>query len=331
MSSKDPSLLPGHLTLDTIAALFAPLARLAMAHGVTVTLLEEALRRALVQAVRAELLAQGLPEHRLVSRISAGTGLTRREVMRLSQALAQRQPDVKGSPAAEVFTRWVSHSRWPKVLRRAGGTRSFDALARSVTQDVHPRTLLDELSRLRLVDLSEDGESVERLKDAFVPGDDAQQMLDYLAANVGGHLSGAVSNVIGAPGPRHFDQAVFADELSERSILRVQDFVTAQWQRLLREAVPLLEARIEEDRQAGEPQTRRMRIGLYTYEDGMALDALPVKLAKAVKTTKATKATKTAGTAKTADKPGSSKALKTAKAAGTMPKPPARKKRTDHA
>lgn len=327
MPSKDPSGAPGHLTLDTIAALFAPLAELAMAHGVTVTLLEEALRRSLVQAVRRGLLAQGLPEHRLVSRISASTGLTRREVMRLSQALAQRQPDVKGSAAAEVFTRWVSHSRWPRLLKRAGAARSFDALARSVTQDVHPRTLLDELLRLRLVALSDDGESVERLKDAFVPGDDARQMLDYLAANVGGHLSGAVSNVIGAPGPRHFDQAVFADELSRRSIPHVQAFVTAQWQRLLQEAVPLLEARIEEDKRSGEPQDRRMRIGLYTYEDGMPLEGVrPMGAVKAVKAVKAV-------VGSSAKKPGDAIRAPTRKrtSKATPATLAAKKKRTDHA
>jgi hypothetical protein len=273
MPSPEPPRDQSHATLDAIAALLAPLARLALAHGVTVTSLEEALRRALVMASRNELLAQGLAEHRLASRISASTGLTRREVTRLGEALAHQQPDVKGSPAAEVFTRWVSHSRWPRVLKRSGTTRSFDVLARSVTQDVHPRTLLDELVRLSMVAVSEDGESVERLKDAFVPGDDAQQMLAYLAANVGSHLAGVVGNVVRAPGPRHFDQAVFADELSAASMAHVQAFVTAQWQRLLGEAVPLLEKRIEQDKQSGQSVNKRMRIGLYTYEDEMPVAA----------------------------------------------------------
>lgn len=269
MTTTAPSPEAGHATLDTIAAMFGPLVRLALAHGVTVNLLEETLRRALVRAAREDLLAQGLAEHRLVSRISASTGLTRREVMRLSQAPAHAQPDVKGSPAAEVFTRWASAPRWPKVIQRSGAARSFDALARSVTQDVHPRTLLDELVRLHLVAVSDDGESVERLKDAFVPGNDVQQLLQYLAANVGGHLAGAVGNVLGDAGPRHFDQAIFADELAAASIPHVQAFVTGQWQRMLKEAVPLLEARIEHDQRAGLAQNRRIRIGLYTYEDEM--------------------------------------------------------------
>jgi hypothetical protein len=269
MSSQDEPRDKSHVTLDAIAALLGPLARLALAHGVTVTLLEEALRRALVQAARDVLLAQGLAEHRLVSRISASTGLTRREVTRVSEQLSERMPDVKGSPAAEVFTRWAAGSRWPRVLKRTGERKSFDALARSVTQDVHPRTLLDELVRLGMARLGDDGETVERLQDEFVPGGDERQMLDYLVANVGGHLSGVVSNVMRGPGPRHFDQAVFADELAAESIPLVQAFVTGQWQRLLNEAVPMLEARIEEDKRSGQPLGKRMRIGLYTYEDDM--------------------------------------------------------------
>lgn len=303
-SVTEPQSDPSHATLDAISVLFEPLARLALAHGVTVMDLQEAMRRALVRSARQTLLSQGLPEHRLVSRISASTGLTRREVMRIVESLSEPTVEAKGSPAAQVFTRWAGQARWPRVLKRSGAARSFDALARSVTQDVHPRTLLDELVRLRMVALSEDGESVERLKDAFVPGGDERQMLDYLAANVGSHLTGVVSNVVKA-GPPHFDQAVFADELSAESIPHIQAFVTRQWQRLFAEAVPLLETRIESDRQAGRPQDRCIRIGLYTYEDTMpAPPAAPAAgQARAGGAARPMKAAKTAKTLKTAKSP----------------------------
>jgi hypothetical protein len=257
-----------------IEALLGPIARLAVDQGITVAQVEEALRRAFVESARQALVASGLPEHRLVSRISTSTGLTRREVARVSEQLAQGVKVPGGSLAAEVFTRWATdrglRARGKvKALKRAGPAPSFEALARSVTQDVHPRTLLDELCRLGMARVDDDTDTVHLLKDAFVPDGDQQQMLHFLAANVGDHLSGAVHNVMGRSARTHFDQAVFADELSAESLPLVREFVAQQWKRLLSEAVPMLEQRIEGDKQAAAAQDKRVRIGLYSYEDDM--------------------------------------------------------------
>ncbi len=54
----------------------------------------------------------------------------------------------------EVYTRWASDPLYcddrgrPRILDRVGGPGSFEALAASVSNDVHPRTLLRELIRL---------------------------------------------------------------------------------------------------------------------------------------------------------------------------------------
>jgi len=266
---------PSHddTTLSALTALLQPLAQLALSQGVTVPAVEQLLRRAFVDAARQSLIEVGLPEHRLVSRISTSTGLTRREVVRLTELSPKALTSAQGSLAAEVFTRWVSDPSLRRLdgtikpLKRHGDAPSFEALAKSVTQDVHPKSLLEELCRLDLADVDDTGESVSLRREAFVPDRDKQQMLGFLADNVGDHLRGVVSNVTG--GRKHFDQAVFADELSIESVSVAHDFVASQWQRLLAEAVGLLERRIEEDRLAGRAQDQRVRIGLYSYEDSM--------------------------------------------------------------
>ncbi|CAH0348407.1 DUF6502 family protein [Aquabacterium sp. CECT 9606] len=272
MSEQDPS----NAVPAALSALLLPLARLAVSQGVPLAVAEAALKRAFVSAARDALVEAGLPEHRLVSRISTTTGLNRREVTRLTQSEPSQQKPVAVSSAGEVFTRWVTDKSLrtrqgtAKALARVGPAPSFEALARSVTQDVHPRSLLDELCRLGIAQLNPQSDTVSLLRDAFVPGDDQQHMLAFLADNVGDHLNGAVSNVIGQGEPPHFDQAVFADELSSESMALVRQFVSSQWQRLLNEAVPLLEQCIENDRQAERQQDQRVRIGLYSYVDDMA-------------------------------------------------------------
>lgn len=266
----------GDAVHTAISALLVPLARLAVSQGMPFMAVEAALRRAFVDVAREALVDAGLPAHRLVSRISTSTGLTRREVTRLTQPAVDDAPAAGGgSLAAEVFTRWVtdrslrSAKGLVQPLQRIGPAPSFESIARSVTQDVHPRSLLEELCRLGMASVDESSDMVTLLKEAFVPDGDQQHMLAFLADNVGDHLSGAVDNVMAHGRSLHFDQAVFADELSAESLTVAHTFIAGQWQRLLSEAVPMLEQCIADDHAAGRMQDKRVRIGLYSYEDGM--------------------------------------------------------------
>src|SRR5438132_246446 len=78
------------------------------------------------------------------------------------------------------------------VLARAP---SFESLAHSITRDVHPRTLLEELTRLGLARVDDRDGRVHLLHTAFVPRADRDRMLAFLGANVGDHLAAAVDNV----------------------------------------------------------------------------------------------------------------------------------------
>jgi hypothetical protein len=255
---------------DAMRALLGPIARLALAQGVSFAALEEMMKEAFVdEAVKAQ---PAQAPSRLVSRISVATGLNRREVTRLTrQQRAVRA--VRASPASEVFTRWMTDPQWcegagePKPLPRVApvdGGPSFESLAHAVTRDVHPRSLLDELCRLGIARLDDATDTVRLVRNAFVPSDARAPMLAFLGDNVGDHLMAAVSNVL-APEPPHFEQAVFADELSAESLVEIRRFVLGQWKSLMHSAVPLLEGLIEDDRQQGRAQDQRIRIGLYSY------------------------------------------------------------------
>jgi hypothetical protein len=99
-------------------------------------------------------------------------------------------------------------------------------------------------------------------------------MVRFLGENVGDHLAGAVANVLG-DGTQHFEQAVFADGLSEQSMAEFRSLVKAQWQSLREAMVPALQALIDADRRTGRPQDQRLRIGLYTYQQAQAVEESP--------------------------------------------------------
>ncbi len=275
---------------SALRQLLAPLARLALAQGMTHATLDALMKQALVDA--ADQTHASLPPHRRVSRITTATGIHRREVTRLVAALregaAQRSPPAR-SHASELFAHWRSQAAYcgaggaPATLPRQGPAPSFESLAQAITRDVHPRSLLDELLRLGLAVLDADSDSVRLVRDGFVPQGDSARMLQVLGRNVGAHLEGAVDNVLqdgageglraGAHigGQRHFEQAIFASDLSEASVAEFRQLVTRHWQTTLQALVPALEALIARDAaqaaSAGPPQApyQQVRLGLYTH------------------------------------------------------------------
>jgi len=269
-SAHEPGDDDGTALVGALASLLEPIALLAVTRGLPFAAVEDLLKAAFVEtARRAQPESAG---QRIVSRVATATGLTRREVTRLLEA-PRGLPPPRPSPATQVFTRWrtdpaLRDKRGNVVaLRRQGPAPSFETLARSITQDVHPRTLLDELCRLGLA--VEDGDSVRLVRDSVVASRGSERAFGFLAGNVGDHLRAGVANVL-ADAPPHVEQAVFADGLSGESMAAFQEIAKAQWQAVLAASAPALQALVDADAAAGRTADRRVRIGLYTYHDAAA-------------------------------------------------------------
>jgi len=266
---------PTDTALDGVLALMlVPLARLCLARGLTFAAAVELLKQSYVGAAREA--HAGRHGTRDIARVSAATGISRREVTRISNELVAPAV-VRGSPATKVFTRWAGSAKLrdrngrPKPLRRHGPAPSFEALSYSVTHDIHPTVILDELCRLGLTRHDTDTGLVHLVRDAFAPHEDQRRALSFLGSNVGDHLAAAVDNVL-ADEPAHLEQAIFADELSAESMTQIRSLVGAQWRSMLSELVPKLEALLEADRAAGKLARQRVRIGLYSFHTDMPDD-----------------------------------------------------------
>jgi hypothetical protein len=266
-SAHGPPGEDGTALVGALASLLEPIALLAVSRGVPFAAIEDLLKAAFVEAAR-----RAQPEsagERIVSRVATATGMTRREVTQLLAA-PRGLPPPRPAPATQLFTRWRADPTLRDLrgnvvaLRRQGPAPSFEALARSITQDVHPRSLLDELCRLGLA--VEDGDKVRLVRDSVVASRGSERAYGFLAGNVGDHLRAGVANVL-ADAPPHVEQAVFADGLSAESMAAFQEIAKAQWQALLAASVPALQALVDADAAAGRAADRRVRIGLYTYHD----------------------------------------------------------------
>lgn len=259
------------LLLAALEAVLVPMARLCVAHGLPFDRVEDLLKLAFVRAARDARRASGSAGARDVSQVSITTGLSRREVTRLSASLRPLDPP-RPSPAGRLYAHWMTSPDYtepdgrPLPLPRSGVAPSFDSLAQSITRHVHPRSLLDELQRLGLVRLSDDGQTVTLEPDRVAPTQDDAQMFGFLGANVGDHLAAATDNVVHRD-RRHFEQAIYADELSLESAQAVAELARRQWSRMRADLIPELERLIEADQAAGRSAGHRARIGLFTFHE----------------------------------------------------------------
>lgn len=257
--------------LAVLEQLLSPLARLCLAKGISIQASEEVMRHAYVQAATEG--CEGLNPSRLTSRISTMTGLTRREVARLQSELAHALPQTR-TVATDVLTFWASQSEYvnkkgmPIRIPRTGDAPSFEALATSVTKDVHPKSILADMVRLGLVTHNEKNDMVAVVDAIFVPKSDWPQMVGFIGTNVGDHLQASVDNVLQGGG-QHFEQALLADELSQESLQAAKSMITAQWRDLLTQLGPQLQVLMDQDKALGRQQDQQLRIGLYSYMSAM--------------------------------------------------------------
>jgi hypothetical protein len=272
MSKVGDRVGPEQALAETLVSVLRPLARLAIAQRLPYAAAQELLKRVYVsEALDAQ---PGPNAQSTVSRISNATGISRREVKRLT-ANEPRGARRQRSLAAELFAHWTTAREFrdrrgaPRVLARQGAGASFETLAQSVTRDVHPRSMLDELLSLGLIKHDLKRDTISLVRDTFVPRGNAARMLGFLGDNVGDHARAAVENVL-TDGSQHFEQAVFADELSEHSVKNARAAIQAQWRTLIDALVPTLEQMIDDDRAKGRARNRRLRIGLYSYNEAAA-------------------------------------------------------------
>jgi hypothetical protein len=278
----------GAAALKQAAYVFGPIVRLLLAHGVTYQRVSEALKKVFIE--EAERGAETRSERMTDSYLAVTTGIHRKEIRRLRSTQAQPVANAAGGapqglPAA-VFTRWMADPAYcdaagqPRPLPRYGNTeRGFEDLVKSISTDVHPRTVLNELIRLELVSLEDD--HVHLKVNAFVPNPDFAQMFAYMGANLHDHAAAAAHNVL-ADGPAFLEQSIYCDALPPDAVKELDALARREWTHILKKVVPEVarhEAGKPDDSATGAERAGpsvRMRIGMYFYAEGNYPTAPPL-------------------------------------------------------
>jgi hypothetical protein len=259
------------LALDRVLRVLQPLVRLLLRNGVTYTVLAAALKRVFVDAARRELAGRGMAQ--TDSAVTLLCGVHRRDVRNLTRgAAAQAAPPAPLGLAAQVVAHWMNDAAYrasdgaPRVLPRSPGTdsASFDALVASVSRDVRPRAVLDELLRLGVVQETDAGLALEG--SGFAPRQGFEEMSWLFAANLQDHAAAAAANLQGEA--NFLEQAVFVDQISAESAERLQQVSVAAWKQAFAQVMTEAQARFDGDAPQPPAQRRhRARFGVYFYSE----------------------------------------------------------------
>jgi len=249
--------------------------RLLLRQGVSYPAFAAALKRVFLAAAQQELESRGMA--RTDSALTLLSGVHRRDVRTLLRARpdgASAAPQSLPQPfslATQVVGRWLLDPAFqdadgrPRPLARGAEGHTFDTLMASVSSDVRPRAMLDELKRLGAV--SEDGDVVTLLAGSFSPRQGFKEMAWLFADNLHDHASAAALNLQGEG--NYLEQSIFVDQISEASAAELQQVSVQAWKQAFRSVMGAAQARFDHDATQADPSARghRARFGVYFFSD----------------------------------------------------------------
>ena len=258
------------LALDRVLRVLQPLVRLLLRSGVTYPVFAAALKRVFLAAAQQELAGRQMAA--TDSAVSLLSGVHRRDVRNLSRgdSAAKASPPAPLGMAAQVVARWMNDASYQdakggtRALPKAGDA-SFDTLVASVSRDVRPKAVLDELLRLGVVQDTADGVVLEG--SGFAPRQGFEEMSWLMAQNLQDHAAAAVANLHDEG--NFLEQAVFVDELTAESATRLQQVSVLAWKAAFKTVMQEAQTRFDSDASTAAPEARqhRARFGVYFYSE----------------------------------------------------------------
>lgn len=267
--------------LSALKVVLRPLARLMIARGITLPAAVAALKEVFVDVAAREFRLDGRPPSD--SRISLLTGVHRKDVRAIRESAHPLSSPRTGGLGATVVGRWLGDPAYagqdggPRPLPRLGAaeTPSFDSLVASVSKDVRPRTVLDELLRLGVVAWDQAADEVRLLAEAFVPAGPGDALLGFFRDNLHDHLAAGVANLLAGPAePRSLERAVYYNRLRPEDVDRLE----SEARTLALAAMRHLNSLALERQQAarGDPAARqRFRFGAFFHRETEPPEDMP--------------------------------------------------------
>ena len=185
--------------LDAFLLVMRPIVRILLRYGIGYREFAEVTKTAFVDVASVDFGLRGRPTN--ISRVAVMTGLTRKEIKRLRDKIAEGDSSisVKTTPLSDVLHHWHAQSEFtdsngsPLKLPFSGGHESFTDLVKRFGGDIPAGAMRTEMKRVGVI--TEDDEGRLRVTDrTFKSASDDENLLTILVHGVYAQLSNVCHN-----------------------------------------------------------------------------------------------------------------------------------------
>jgi hypothetical protein len=254
--------------------------RLLLSNHVTHPTLAKLLKEVYVEVALRDFPIEGKAQ--TDSRITLLTGIHRKDVKQLRGEIGGEHVAPRSvSLGALLVARWTGTPAYlnqegrPRALAWGGGIGkgpTFDELVSSVSRDIRPRAILDELLRLGVVRVDENN-LVWLDTEAYVPAEGFDEKAFFFGRNLHDHVATAARNLSGVR-PALLERSVYYGDLTRESTVELAKLAA----RVGMEALQAVNRRAIEvkKRDAGKRAARhRMSFGVYFHAADATLEETP--------------------------------------------------------
>jgi len=251
-----------------ILTLLRPLVRILIRNGIAYGSFAELAKKTYVDVAFEDFAPEG--KKQTISRVSALTGLTRKETRRLheledSDAGASEQ---RYNRAVRVISGWVNDPRFqdaagePALLPIEDGENSFAELVKEYSGDMTTQSMLTVLTTAGSVEKQDD--HVRLVRRAYLPGNDPTEKLTILGKDSAELIATIDHNLTAPEDQLHFQRKVSNHRVRPDAVAKFRTLAAKKSQLLLEEFDAwLAEHEVSKDESdAG----RYVSVGIYYYE-----------------------------------------------------------------
>ena len=244
-----------------------PLVRVMIRNGISSGSFEELVRKAYVDEAFA--LGENLNTKTTISSVSAQTGLSRKEVKRLSELEADHNAGIeqKYNRAVRVISGWANEQNFTdakgkaRILSLNGSDNSFSALVKQFSGDIPTKAMLNLLIAAECVTVKEN--EVELIKHAYVPGKDSAEVINILGNDTNELINTIDHNLTAQENEKRYQRKVSTAVLNKDAIEEFKKLSNDQAQALLEN----LDAWVSQNEvDPDDENARYVSLGIYYYE-----------------------------------------------------------------
>ncbi|MGD2054654.1 MAG: DUF6502 family protein [Gammaproteobacteria bacterium] len=249
-----------------IRQILRPLVRILLRNGIACGSFEEMARKAYVDEAFTE--ARRNNSKATVSSVSAETGLSRKEVKRLTETELSDSKDTeqKYNRAIRVISGWLNDPLYayaegnPKALSLDSSETSFANLIKHYSGDVTPKAMLNLLEASGCVEVK-DG-LVHLVRNAYVPASDPEEIIRILGNDTSELINTIGHNLTADEASRWFQRKVSNPRIRTDALPAFKEYSRKRSQLLLEE----LDTWLSEHEADEDKDTRIVSLGIYYNE-----------------------------------------------------------------